>query len=165
MEEDPAMVPSSKLASAYYPHRPLWLRAVNTGGDVLQRLGMSFGQFDVTRLLEAACRNTGLHDFGTIPFQEPLQLLLRSCEHEARLNLCGQMALRHDVLRLLRNRLRLEDDWKQDPGIAAQCIERPSSSPVYPGPAPAAPWSARPRSCQPDAAELGGHVSLTSART
>ena len=125
MEADPAMVPSSKLASAYYPHRPLWLRAANTGGDVLQRLGMSFGQFNMAKLMEAACRHTGLHDFGTIPFQESLQLLLYSCEHEAQLNLCGQMAVRHDILRLLRNRLSLENDWKQDPGIAARRIERP----------------------------------------
>ena len=77
-EEDPAMVPSSKTASTYYPSRPLWLRAVNIGGDVLQRLGMSFGQLDVTRLMVAACRHTGLHDFGTIPFQESLQLLLHN---------------------------------------------------------------------------------------
>ena len=96
-EADPAMVPSSKLASAYYPHRPLWLRAVNTGGDVLQRLGMSFGQFNMAKLMEAACRHTGLHDFGTIPFQESLQLLLYSCEHEAQLNLCGQMVAQHDT--------------------------------------------------------------------
>jgi hypothetical protein len=75
--------------------------------------------------MEAACRHTGLHDFGTIPFQESLQLLLHSCEHEAQLNICGRMAVRHDILRLLRNRLCLEDDWKRHPGIAAQGIDRP----------------------------------------
>jgi hypothetical protein len=124
-KQDPDMVTSSQATPTYYPHRPLWLRAVNTGGDILQRLGLSFGQFDVTRLMETACRQTGLHDFGTIPFQEPLQLLLHSCAHEAHLNLCGQMAVRHDILRLLRNRLCLEADWQRYPGIAAQCIDRP----------------------------------------
>jgi hypothetical protein len=120
-----AMVDPSATASAYYPHQPLWLRAVNTGGHVLQRLGFPLGQFDRTKLMEAACQLTGLHDFGTIPFQEPLQLLLHSCEHEAQLNICGRMAVRHDILRLLRNRLCLEDDRKRDPGIAAQAIVRP----------------------------------------
>ena len=124
-KQDPATVTSSKTASAYYPHQPLWLRAVNTGSSVLQRLGMSFGQLDITRLMEAACRQTGLQDFGTIPFQESLQLLIHSCEHEAQLNICGRMAARHDILRLLRNRLCLEDDWKRHPGIAAQGIDRP----------------------------------------
>jgi hypothetical protein len=96
-DEDSARVLSSKLASVYYPRRPLWLRAVNMGGAVLQRLGLSFGQFDVTRLMAAACQHTGLHDFGTIPFQESLQLRLYSCEHEAQLNLCGQMVAQHDT--------------------------------------------------------------------
>jgi hypothetical protein len=91
----------------------------------LQRLGLALGQFDVTQLMVTACQQTGLHDFGAIPFQEPLQLLLHSCEHEAQLNLCGRMAVRHDILRLLCNRLRLEDDWKRHPGIAAQGIDRP----------------------------------------
>ena len=124
-KQDLATVTSSQAASTYSPHRPLWLRAVNRGGHVLQRLGLSFGPFDVPRLLETACRQTGLHDFGAIPVQEPLQLLLHSCEHEAQLNLCGRMAVRHDLLRLLRNRLCLEDDWKRHPGIAAQGIDQP----------------------------------------
>ena len=124
-QQDLAMVTSSQTASTYSLHQPLWLRAVNAGGDVLHRLGLSFGHLDGPKFMEAACQQTGLHDFGTIPFQEPLQLLLHSCAHEAQLTLCGRLAVRYDVLRLLRNRLCLEADWQRHPGIAAQGIVRP----------------------------------------
>jgi len=109
----------------YHPHQPLWLRALNLGGHVWQRLGMPLGKFNVDQLLDTACRHTGLHDFGTIPFRESLQLLLQSCEHEARLNVLGRLAVGQDTLRLLINRLHLEDDWKRSPGIAEQRIIRP----------------------------------------
>ena len=109
----------------YHPRRPLWLRTLNLGGHVLQRLGISLGKFNMDQLLGAACQRTGLHDFGTIPFRESLQLLLQSCEHEARLNVLGRLAVGQDTLRLLINRLHLEDDWKRSPGIAEQRIVRP----------------------------------------
>jgi hypothetical protein len=109
----------------YHPRRPLWLRTLNLGGHVLQRLGISLGKFNMDQLLGAACQRTGLHDFGTIPFRESLQLLLQSCEHEARLNVLGRLAVGQDTLRLLINRLHLEDDWKRSPGIAEQRIIRP----------------------------------------
>ena len=109
----------------YHPRRPLWLRALNLGGHVWQRLGMPLVRLNADQLLDAACQHTGLSDFGTIPFQESLQLLLQSCEHEARLNVLGRLAVGKDTLRLLINRLHLEDDWKRSPSIAEQCIVRP----------------------------------------
>jgi hypothetical protein len=109
----------------YHPRRPLWLRALNLGGHVWQRLGMPLVRLNADQLLDAACQHTGLYDFGTIPFQESLQLLLQSCEHEARLNVLGRLAVGKDTLRLLINRLHLEDDWKRSPSIAEQCIVRP----------------------------------------
>ena len=62
----------------YHPRRPLWLRALNLGGHVWQRLGMPLVRLNADQLLEAACQHTGLHDFGTIPFRESLQLRCRA---------------------------------------------------------------------------------------
>src|SRR5262245_9157950 len=114
--------PQGQTTGHYHPRRPLWLRALNVGGQVWQRLSLPQVRLDADQLLEAACQRTGLHDFGAIPLQEPLQLLLDSCEHEARLNVLGRLAVRQDVLQLLVNRLVLEEDWKRTPGIVEQDI-------------------------------------------
>ena len=65
-----------------------------------------------------------------------LQLLLQSCEHEARLNVLGRLAVGHDTLRLLINRLHLEDDWKRFPGIWSRALSARSSLWACPGRAP-----------------------------
>ncbi len=83
------------------------------------------GRFVADDLLAAARRKTGLDDFGTPGFEEPLTRLLRSIETEARLNPMGRMATRHDLLRLLTNRLRMEQERTRNPSIAAEIIRRP----------------------------------------
>ena len=68
---------------------------------------------------------TGLRDFGGDEFREPLRILLRGYETEARLTLLGRIAARRDTLSLLANRLRLVDDRRRHPAIADQRIARP----------------------------------------
>jgi hypothetical protein len=109
----------------YHPRQPWWLRAVNRGGQVWHRLGLPLARLDADQVLEAACQRTGLDDFGAIPVREPLQLLLHSCAHEARLTAVGRLAVAQDVVQLLCTRLALEADWKRTPGIAAQAIVGP----------------------------------------
>jgi hypothetical protein len=109
----------------YHPRRPLWLRALHRGGQVWQRLGLPLAQLNADQLLEAARQRTGLDDFGAIPVREPLQLLLHSCAHEARLTAVGRLAVAQDAVQLLSTRLALEEDWKRRPGIAAKAIVRP----------------------------------------
>jgi len=98
-------------------------RAINLGGRVLAPIGVNL--LDEDRLLDAARRQTGLDDFGDPSFREPLRRLLESLESEARLNALGKMATRYDVLRLLINRLRMEKDRKENPGIAGEAVRRP----------------------------------------
>lgn len=76
-------------------------------------------------LIAAAQRSTGLSDFGDWAIEEPLDLLLRSYDEEARLSAFGRMAVRWDILRLLGNLLRLQEDAKNHPAILAEKIERP----------------------------------------
>jgi hypothetical protein len=99
------------------------VHAINAGGRLPARWGL--GKLRVESLLDAARRETGLDDFGPTSFVEPLRLLLESMEAEARLNLMGRLATRHDLVHLLANRLRLEEDRKRNPGIADEEIRRP----------------------------------------
>ncbi|MET0484133.1 MAG: sulfotransferase [Candidatus Rokuibacteriota bacterium] len=101
------------------------IRAANTTGRGLRRLGFETVSLDERVLLEAACRETRLEDFGGDEFREPLRLVLEGLETEARLTLLGRVVARRDLIGLLTNRLRLTEDRKRYPGIADQRIARP----------------------------------------
>lgn len=94
-------------------------RLIGSGG------GNKLVQLDRSRLLEEAERRSGLSDFGDSGFLEPLGRLLDSFENESGLSLLGRIAARQDVLRLLVNRLQMEDDRKRQPEIAEEQITRP----------------------------------------
>jgi hypothetical protein len=110
-------IPSALLRGA--------LRPFNRLGARLERAGRPLVSLDPARLLEAARRATGLSDFGEGEFQAPLSLLLRSLEGEARLTAMGRLAARSDLVGLLVNRLRLEEDRRRHPEIALERIRRP----------------------------------------
>jgi hypothetical protein len=76
-------------------------------------------------LMERAARGTGLSDFGADDFLEPLRVLLHACEREAALTFVGRLAARRSILRLLEQRLWIEDYRKRHPEIAMQAIRRP----------------------------------------
>ena len=96
--------------------RSALVRAINVGGRILGRKALAGLQAE--DLLEAACRQAALDDFGDPSFREPLCRLLESLEAEARLNPMGRLATRHDLIRLLVNRLRMIEDRKRNPGIS-----------------------------------------------
>jgi hypothetical protein len=101
------------------------IRTANALGVVLGRMGVPLVSLDQQDLFEAARRATGLDDFGDDDFRDPLALLLSCLETEADLTLVGRIAASRDVIGLLINRLRLEEDRKQNPGIAAERIAAP----------------------------------------
>jgi len=115
-------------ASADRPRRwkvdrsPL-VNVINAGGRFLGRRAMA--GFQEKDLLDAACQQTGLGDFGDTSFLEPLRRLIESLEAEARLNPVGRLATRYDLIRILVNRLKVEEDRKRNPGIAEEKIRRP----------------------------------------
>ena len=76
-------------------------------------------------LVDEAQRRSGLSDFGDIPFERPLRILLRACAEEAELSLFGGAAIRWDTIRFLGNLLRLRDEEKRRPDILEQPIEAP----------------------------------------
>src|SRR6185369_7334142 len=101
------------------------LRALNRVGESLARAGVELVSLDEQRLLDTACRETGIPSFGDEGFREPLRLLLRALQSEGRLTLLGRIAARADIAGLLATRLRLEADRKRYAAIADEVIRRP----------------------------------------
>ncbi len=103
--------------------RSALLNAINAGGRLLG--GRVFAGLTEEKILTASCRQAGLEDFGDESFREPLRRLIASMKAEARLNTLGRIASRQDMIRLLVNRLRMEEDLKRNPGIAREEVRRP----------------------------------------
>jgi len=92
---------------------------------ILSQMGISLGPLTDQSLIDKACSKTGLFDFGSDFSPDPLRLLLDACEREAHLTLVGRLAARHNILRLLANRLRLVENFKHFPAIAREDIRHP----------------------------------------
>ncbi|MFN8642255.1 MAG: sulfotransferase [Candidatus Binatia bacterium] len=98
---------------------------IKRGSQALSGAGRRYVQLTEERLLDDARAQTGLQDFGDPAFREPLRRLLSSYEHDAHLTLLGRIAARQDTVRLLASRLRLIEDRRRQPGIAAERIAQP----------------------------------------
>ena len=107
------------------PNRSMLLRLINAVGRPLAKNGFSFLRLDETTLLDKACAQTGLEDFGDNSFREAMRVLFRAYETEAELSFVGRICVREDSVRLLNNRLRLVADRRRHPAIAAEAIRRP----------------------------------------
>ena len=116
--------PNPSLTFAH-PYRPPWLRFVNWAGSTLRRGGVQLANLSEESILTAALRKTGLSDWGDESFRVPLRILLESFEREAELNFVGRYLLRQHCIRLLVNRLRIQDDLKRHPEILQVPIRRP----------------------------------------
>lgn len=79
----------------------------------------------VSDLLTAARRATGLDNFGEDTFREGLEVLVRALRAESRLNAAGEYTLRELIIKLLANRLQVEDWHRRHPEISEEPIERP----------------------------------------
>ena len=79
------------------------------------------------KLMDAACRSSGLEDFGEWSFEEPLSVLLRAYVEESNLSVFGRIGTRWDTIRCLLNLLRLRDEEKRDPSI----LNEPIAAPIF----------------------------------
>ncbi len=110
-------------ATIYRLRSPIAIRALNRFGAMLN--GKVSRRILPEELIETAKRRANLNDFGDGDFREALGRLLESCWRDARLNVIGNIALRSDVLRILRNRLLLQRDRSLHPEIAQHQIRAP----------------------------------------
>lgn len=104
---------------------PLALRCFNTLAAALRRTGLNMIPLEPEALLSAASKATGLSDYGSDYFREPLRRLCESLEQDARLTGLGRAMAKQDILRLLSHRLQFEDTHKRHPEIAEQEIIAP----------------------------------------
>ena len=87
--------------------------------------GSSLVSLDEKTLLNRAYKQTGIESIGSESFHEALRVLLKSLESDAHLNFIGRVCAHSDILRMLCNRLRMEEDRRRHPQIADQIINRP----------------------------------------
>lgn len=103
---DPAISPELAAARLGPPHWPDRL----TAAEVLDR----------------AMAETGLSDFGPdTGFRERLAVILRALDEDAGLTRGGRITILQGAVRVMANRLRIEDLVKQHPAILGIPIERP----------------------------------------
>jgi hypothetical protein len=101
------------------------VRTANALGALLRESGLPLISLAEENLLAAARHRTRLEDFGGDDFREPLRMVLQGLEREARLTLIGRIATREDIVSLLANRLRLQEDGKRHPEIGAEQVRQP----------------------------------------
>ncbi|HJR70685.1 MAG TPA: sulfotransferase, partial [Gammaproteobacteria bacterium] len=101
------------------------VRALNSGGRALRRLGVETPALDLTSLHRAAQLRAGSSDYGAWNFAEPLDRLLKSYRDEARLTTLGRITARELVVSLLENLLRMEAERAANPEIEQQRIVAP----------------------------------------
>lgn len=71
------------------------------------------------RFCQAACRATGLDDFGDPYYRTGLRVLLRALRRDVRLTLIGRMLLRRSVTLALEQRLLIQQARKAQPELFA----------------------------------------------
>ncbi len=101
------------------------LRLLNGTFSVLGKLGNHLVSLNPEALMVSASKQTGLSDFGSDYFRQPLHLLCESFEEDAHLTGLGRIMARQELLRLLKNRLQFVDIFKQHPEIADEQIISP----------------------------------------
>jgi hypothetical protein len=101
------------------------VRVLNAAGRVALNDGRSLVTLNLDALVQKSRRLTGLYDFGEPSFHNPLRILLRSFEEDARLNLLGRITVHSELLRVLSNRLHLQQDRSRFPAIAQERIRQP----------------------------------------
>jgi hypothetical protein len=105
------------------PPRADWAERLNAEGR-----GMDISAvvpLDAASLIDAACRATGLEDFGDPDWEAPFRVLVEALEAEAELNLTGRIMCRSELLVFLQNRLHIEDWYRRHPEIDEEEIREP----------------------------------------
>jgi Sulfotransferase family len=105
------------------PRRPDWVQRINEEGAYMDVSGIV--PLDENSLLATARANTGLSDFGEDDWYEPFQVLIKSLEEEAQLNLMGRLLTRSDLLLYLQARLQVEDTYRRHPAIEDEQVVAP----------------------------------------
>ncbi len=105
------------------PERPEWLATFLEETRYWDAKGVV--PLDAAGLIETAKQETGLSDFGADDWREPFEILMRAIEDEAELTFFGRLWTRQDMLQFLKNRLLIEETYRQHPEFEDQEITEP----------------------------------------
>lgn len=83
-------------------------------------------ELTVEGLLTTAIEETGLTDFGCESFRAPFEILVNAFNTEANLNALGRFMQYQRILNSLKNRLRMEQWFKQHPEIVDEQLLPPT---------------------------------------
>ena len=108
-----------KVFSGHYDNHPLWFDTLNRIWSLTYPIGTA-ASLDKDNLIKTARRKTGLQDLGPDFWDEPLERLIWSIEHEANLHPIGRFITRQRLINLLSVRLRAEWWFKAHPEILEQ---------------------------------------------
>ncbi len=112
-------------AGPQFCHRPIPIRLLNWIGSILDRLGISLANRSEDSLMAAACRRTGLPDWGDESFREPLRVLLKSYRKDGMINFVGWFMIHELLIMHLSNRLHIQKELKRHPEILQESIRKP----------------------------------------
>jgi hypothetical protein len=108
-----------KVTSVSFKNKPAWFRLVNSAWGSSYFLGTKI-KLNKDHLIKLARKQTGLHSFGEDFWEEPLERLIDSVNHEAELHPVGRFITRERLKGLLAIRLRAEHWFKKYPEILEQ---------------------------------------------
>ncbi len=107
------------IKSANFKNQPLWFNAINSVWKSTYPLGTKV-KLDKDRLIKSARKQTGLVDLGNDFWEEPLDKLLYSVNHEAKLHPLGRFITQKRLENLLSVKLRSEYYFTKYPEILEQ---------------------------------------------
>lgn len=107
------------------PRLPLLPRLINRSGAALRAIGLGPDGLDADALASAARKRAGLPGGRLDDVRDGLALLVGSLRDEAALSTLGRLIARTDLVRVLANRLQLDDWHARNPEIGEQPVRRP----------------------------------------
>ncbi len=107
------------------PERPRWVERLIAHGDAVGG-AENLVSLDAEEIIATAERTTGLSDFGEGDWRAHYDAFMRALESESDLHLAGRITTRTELVRALRNRLKLAALWRERPEILESEITRPA---------------------------------------
>jgi hypothetical protein len=107
------------VTSISFKNKPSWFMFINSAWEGSYFLGTKI-KLNKDQLIKLARKKTGLHSFGDEFWEEPLDKLIDSINHEAQLRPIGRFITRERLTGLLSIRLRAENWFKKYPEILKQ---------------------------------------------
>ena len=107
------------------PQRPFAIRAINGVGKALSSIGITRPVINSDAIIKEAQKRTGLTEAGPLSFQQGLEKLVDSINHEAALTQIGRVAAKNSLVNAMVSRLQIIDYVNKHPEVREEKIEQP----------------------------------------